>query len=68
MKIKIFSGNCIAEVEKKVNRFIDDKHVVGIKQSVCCDECKENKKVDRIIITVMYYDYYHNSYCDISFK
>jgi len=40
MKIKIFTGSCISDLEKKVNRFIDDKYVVNIKQDVCCQECK----------------------------
>jgi len=78
MKIKIFTGSCISDLEKKVNRFIDDKYVVNIKQDVCCQECKtiqseeckeckENKKckerIQIITLTVMYYDNYYNKYC-----
>ena len=67
MKIKIFSGlQC--EVEKKINRFIEDKYVVGMHQSICCKEnnCNENNNV--ITISVLYHDHYHNTYCKSYFK
>ena len=64
MKIKIFSGSIseLAALERKVNHFILDKHVVEIKQSACCEDCKDN-----IIISVMYYDCFHYPYCNTKF-
>lgn len=70
MKIKIFTGKNIADVEKKVNCFISNKHVVGIKQSICSGKykgCESSNKCIIVVITVMYHDFYHNKYCDASF-
>lgn len=68
MKVKIFMEllSEMPELERKMNRFMKDKHIVGIHQSVCCGTCSCDSK--KIIMTVLYYEHYCHTYCNTCFK
>ena len=54
MKIKIFKGFTVNNLESKVNEFIQDKEVVDIKQSAVIDGFTGGTTELYIVITVMY--------------
>lgn len=56
LKIKIFNGNDISEIETEVNEFIKDKFVVSIQQCTFID------KRTTLIITVLYDDTFNCGY------
>ena len=56
MQIRIFTGTP-CEVERRVNRFAKTVHVVGIKQSVCCEPAVCEPASPTVIVTVLYYEH-----------
>ncbi|WP_055666945.1 hypothetical protein [Desnuesiella massiliensis] len=56
LKIKIFNGNDISEIESAVNEFIIDKFVISIQQCTFID------KRTTLIITVLYDDTFNCGY------
>lgn len=56
LKVKIFNGNDISEIENVVNDFIKDKFVITIQQCTFID------KRTTLIITVLYDDSFNCGY------
>lgn len=66
MQIKIFTGTP-SEVEKRVNRFAKTVQVIGVQQSVCCDNCTCDNCPITIIVTVSYYEHCDHKFYGIKF-
>lgn len=62
--MRIFSGSNIKTIENNVNRFIQDKHVIAIKQS----ESMNGQAQWNLTLTVLYEDFYQYNYLSAQFK